>query len=56
MEASINSLRLRVEANRNEIHKLLSSNMPLSLIKVRIEMLSKQNESLIERIKKATTI
>lgn len=40
----------RIEKNREEINNILFQEWPLDLIYMRIEMLSAQNEQLIEKL------
>lgn len=45
----------KINANREEIHKLLECNLPLSIVYHNIRRLSAQNERLIEQLKSTET-
>lgn len=42
-----NTIEQRINKNRDEIDKLLHSNLPLDLIYIRIRMLAADNETLL---------
>ncbi len=48
----VNKLQKRMDKNRAEIDYLLHKDLPLDFIYMRINMLSSQNKSIIDRIEK----
>lgn len=47
------TLMKRIDKNRDEIERLLSKDIPLELLYIRINMLSTQNKRLTQRLKEA---
>lgn len=44
------SIQSRIDKNRDEIDRLLSKNIPLDLLYIRVNMLKDQNEELIKKL------
>lgn len=44
------SIQSRIDKNRDEIDRLLNTNIPLDLIYIRVNMLKDQNEELIKKL------
>lgn len=53
MERDIKTLEKRIDDNREEIDRLLHSDLPLKLLYMRIEFLNAQNEQWINEINSA---
>ncbi len=51
MKRDIKALEKRIDDNREEIDRLLHTDLPLDLLYMRIEFLSAQNEQWINEIK-----